>query len=273
VVTRWASVTGPGAILGLVLLNVDYVVISRALGEAATGVYSFAYRIAFVPYIMGAVVLGQVAFPIYTRLLAQGGKEALANGFTRFLHVVTAATGGLYLAFGLLADRIIVISPRWEPSAPVLQVLCVYGMLLGLILTGYEALRASGRPGLYLRAQLVHVTLLVVGALSMVRLGIIGVAWAQVGAALLTAALVVAMLSRLRLLNRGVGLALLRPGIAAAVVGLAHWAAAAAGLLPANDSLVGGVLLGVLVLAGYAAVLLTLDRGLKRDVLVALRRG
>ena len=32
------------------------------------------------------------------------------------VHVVTATTGGAYLALGLLADRIVVIDPRWAGS-------------------------------------------------------------------------------------------------------------------------------------------------------------
>lgn len=271
-VGSWAATAGPGSVLGLVLLNVDYVVISRALGEAPTGIYSFAYRIAFVPYVMGAVVLAQVAFPVYTRLIAAAGKEAMAPALTRFIHVVAASTGGLYLAFALLADRIVVIDPRWSASVPVLRVLCLYGFLLGLVITGHEALRASGRPGLYLRTQVVHVVLLTVLATVLVRGGILGVAWAQVVAVAVTLALVAGLLGRLGLLEARTVVVLLRCGGAAGLVAVLHGVAARAGILPADTSFFGGAVLGVLVLGCYAGVLLLLDGELKRDLLVALRR-
>jgi O-antigen/teichoic acid export membrane protein len=272
VIIQWVAITGPGAVLGLVLLNVDYVVISRALGEAATGVYSFAYRIAFVPYVMGAVVLGGVAFPVYARLVRDRGQEALAPAFTRFVHVVAATTGGAYLALALLADRVVVIGAQWADSGPVLRVLAAYGVTLSLLLTSHHVLRASGRPGLYLSAQIFHVSVLVVGALILVRYGIVGVAWAQVGAALLSAVVVMGMLRRLGLLHVGLARVLLRPALAAGTVALAHWLAARAGWLPEASSLAGGLLVGVLVVLAYAGALVLFDRRLVRDLLVAVGR-
>jgi PST family polysaccharide transporter len=266
---RWAAVTGPGAVLGLVLLNLDYVVVSRVLGEAATGVYSFAFRIAFVPYVMGAVVLGGVAFPLYTRLMASGGETAVAPAVVRFVHVVAATTGGAYLALALLADRVVVVDPRWAGSAPVLRVLTAYGFLLGLVLMGHEALRASGRPGVYLRAQVVHVVVLLAAAVTLVRSGIVAVAWAQVGAVAVAAAVVGVMLARAGVLGAGLGRALLLPAAAAALVAAAHAAAGRAGLLPPVDSLAGGVVVGVLVLLAYGGALAVLDRPLVRDLRAA----
>ncbi len=270
--TRWAAVTGPGAVLGLVLLNLDYVVVTRSLGEAATGIYSFAFRIAFVPYVMGAVVLGGVAFPLYTRLMAQGGERATAPALTRFLHVLLATTGGAYLTLALLADRIVVIDPRWAGSAPVLRVLALYGVLLGLVLMGHEALRASGRPGAYLRAQVVHVLVLLVAALWLVRFGVVGMAWAQVGAVTVALAVVAMMVSRAGLVGPGLGRAVLGPLVAGAVVAALHEAAGLAGLLPAAGSLGGGVLVGLLVLGAYCGALVILDRPLVRDLRMAAAR-
>jgi O-antigen/teichoic acid export membrane protein len=269
---RWAAVVGPGAALGLVLLNVDYVIISRALGEAPTGLYSFAYRFAFLPYIMGAVVLGQVAFPIYTRLVRESGEGAMAAAVTRFVHVVAATTGGAYLTLALLADRVVVLDPRWEASVTTLQILCAYGFLLSLVVTGHEALRASGSPTPYLVAQVVHVVLLVIGASLLVHRGITGVAWAQVGAAAVATTLVGLLLASRGLLQRSVAVVLLRPLLAAGVVAAAFWLVGEAGLLPAAGSLPGGLVVAVLVVLAYAAVLLALDRALLKDLLAALRR-
>ncbi len=272
VAARWAALTGPGAVLGLVLLNLDYVVISRALGEAETGVYSFAFRIAFVPYVMGAVVLGGVAFPLYARLMASGGERAMAPAVVRFVHVLVATTGGAYLALALLADRLVLIDVRWAGSVPVLRVLTVYGVLLGLVLMGHEALRASGRPGLYLRAQVVHVLVLLAAAVALVRFGIIGVAWAQVGAVAVAALVVAVMLGRAGLLGAGLGRALVAPLLAAAVVTVLHEAARWSGLLPPAGSLVGGAVVGILVLAVYLGLLVLVDRPLVRDLRMAAAR-
>lgn len=273
VLWRWARVSCTGAVLGLVLLNVDYVIISRALGAAATGVYSFAFRIAFLPYVMAAMVLGAVAFPVYTRLIKDADEAAMASAVTRFVHVVVAITGGLYLCIALMADRIVVVDPRWSESVTVLRVLTVYGLLLGLVLTGHEALRAFGRPDLFLRAQIFHVVLLVSAAIALVRRGVEYVAWAQVGAAFMALVLVAAMLGHLGLLRLELVPAILRPALAAGMVAMAFWFASTASLLPASSSLGGGVTVGLLLVVAYAGALVLVDRPLLRDCLVALRRA
>lgn len=267
----WASTTAPAAVLGVLLLNIDYIVISRSLGDAATGVYSFAFRIAYVPYVMIAVVLGGVAFPVYARLMRTGGRGDVAAAMVTFVHVVVALTGGAYLGLALLADRIVVVDQRWADSAEVLQVLCPYGFLLGLVLTGYEVLRASGRPGLYLRAEMAHLLLLAGGAVLLVRFGVLGVAAAQSVAALVTAGLVVWMLARTDLLAGGLGAAVVRPGLAAVTVAAGHHLTAAADLLPPADDLLGGLVVGAAVAAAYGVALVLFDRPLIRDLAAALR--
>ncbi len=268
----WVGVVGPAAVLGVLLLNIDYVVVTRALGEDATGLYSYAYRFAFVPYIMIAVVLSGVAFPVYSRLVERPGAEgrpgaALAPAFTRVIHGLLAATGGLYLLLALLAPQIVVIDPRWEPSAAVLRVLCVYGLLLGLILAGYDALRAAGRPGVYLRAQAAHVVLLLASSILLVhRAGIVGVAWAQVLTAGLVAAGVTMELVRTGVMTRGLARTLLGPVGAAAVTLAVYGAAGWVGALPAANSLPGLFALGAVLAACYGGTLLLVDRDALRQL-------
>jgi PST family polysaccharide transporter len=286
----WVAVTGPGAVMGVLLLQVDYVVVTRVLGEAANGLYSLAYRIAFVPYITVAVVLGAVAFPLFARLAGgpdadhpdadhpeadhpEADRAALRRSFTRFWHVLLAVTGGLYIVLAVLADRIVVIAPRWAPSAPVLRVLCAYGLLMGLLTIAHDAVRAVGRPHAYLRAMTLHLALLIAGALVGVRAaGIVGVAWAQVGAAAVTVVVVGVVLARAGVLDRSVASVLRGPlPAAAAVVGL-HAAVDRAGLLPPRDSLVGVLVLGASYGLVYAGVLAGLDRATVGDLRTALAK-
>ncbi len=269
---RWVRVVGPAAVLGVLLLNIDYVVVTRALGEEANGLYSYAYRFAFVPYIMIAVVISGVAFPVYSRLVKRPGAaerpgETLEPAFTRVIHGLLAATTGLYLLLALLAPRIVVIDQRWAPSAPVLTVLCGYGLLLGLILAGYDALRAAGRPGLYLRAQAVHVVLLLATSIVLVhRAGILGVAWAQVLAAGVVAVGVAVELGRAGVLRPGSARTLVGPATAATATLAAYGVAGRAGALPPTDSLPGLFVLGGVLAACYGGTLLLVDRGALRQL-------
>ncbi|MFZ0161860.1 MAG: oligosaccharide flippase family protein [Kineosporiaceae bacterium] len=270
----WIRVVGPAAVLGVLLLNIDYVVVTRSLGEEANGLYSYAYRFAFVPYIMIAVVLSGVAFPVYTRVVERDRLSGapvpgslLTAAFTRVLHALLAATAGLYVLLALLAPRIVVIDARWGPSAPVLTVLCGYGLLLGLVLAGYDALRAIGRPEVYLRAQATHVVLLLGLAILMVRRsGIIGVAWAQLIAAALVTGGVAVALARVGVLNAGCARVLRGPAAAAAVTVAVFAGMNGARLLPPDDSLPGLLALGLGLAACYTVTLAAVDRGAVREL-------
>ena len=291
----WMKVVGPAALLGVLLLNIDYVVVTRVLGEAATGLYSYAYRFAFVPYIMVAVVLGGVAFPVYTRLMDDGGPAAVAPALTRLLHAQLAVVVGLYLLLALLAPRIVVIDVRWAPSAPVVTVLSLYGVLLCLVAAGHDATRAIGRPTTYLQAMALHVALLALfatvavhaggwsatglpgtgpaaGVEPSVAAGIVGVAWAQVGAAAVTVLLVYLRLGRARVLQRRAVRALVGPLSAAALTGAGFVAVAEVAGLPADDSLPGLVVVALALSLTYGGVLLAVDRAAIGEI-VGLLRG
>jgi PST family polysaccharide transporter len=277
---RWSRVTGPGAVIGVLLLQIDYLVVTRALGTAANGIYSFAFRIAFVPYITVAVVIGAVAFPVYARLAERAGDDdldaapAVASAFTRFGHVLLASTGGGYLLIGLLADRIVLIDPRWAASAPILRVLCGYGLLLGLVLACHEVTRAIGRPEVYLRAQAVHLVVLTGTAVLLVHpAGAIGVAWAQLIAAAVTLGLLGVVLARAGVLTTAAARGLAGPLPAAAVTVAADLAVRALGLAPPLDSLPGAIGAAALLGVVYAGTLLLLDRSAVADLLSALGRG
>lgn len=262
----WVRLVGPGAILGVLLLNVDYLVVTQALGEEANGLYSYAYRFAFVPYAMVAIVLSGVAFPVYSRLVADGGPAALRSAVPRFVHLLLVLTGGLYVLMAVLAPRIVVIDERWAPSAPVLQVLCLYGAGFGLLLAGYDALRAAGRPGAYLAAQATHLVLLLGLAVVLVRRdGIVGVAWAQVVAVALLCLGTAAVLVRAGVVDRRLWRTALGPLVAAGVVVLVARGTALVWDPPA-DSLPGVLALGALLAACYAGVIVAVDRDAVREL-------
>jgi PST family polysaccharide transporter len=169
----------------------------------------------------------------------------------------------------------VVIDERWAPSAAVLRVLCLYGLVLGIVQACHDAVRAAGRPGLYLRAMTLHLLLLLGTAVTFVHLGgIVGVAWAQVVSACTTLAVAAAFLTRagvlaapvLRTLRR----ALLGPALATGVTTAVDLAAARAGWLPPAASLPGLLVTGTLLGLCYAGVLWLVDRSAVRELRTVL---
>lgn len=258
---RWASAVGPAAVVAAILVNLDYLVVGHLLGPDAVGVYSLAYRLAWVPYIMVAVVLGAVAFPVFTR--SRGEEGALREMVTRFTRAVLVLAGGLYLALTVLADRVVVLGARWADAADLLLPLSGYGLSICLLQIWYQAVKATGHAKRYLALECAHLAMLVAGLALLADLGIGAVAAVQFSAAWLMLPIAWRVLT-------GLGVAPPMPGLAGIVTRLLG--ACVLGALPAvlldhaglfgpADSLPGTLGEGLVLVAGYAAATLALHRG------------
>ncbi|WP_461121071.1 oligosaccharide flippase family protein [Saccharothrix stipae] len=225
---RWIAVVGPGALVAVLLINVDYLAIARVHGPEVVGVYSLAYRIAWVPYILVAVVLGGVVLPLCAKLVRDG--QGLSEVVGRFTSAVLVVTGGLYAVTAALADRVVVFGARWAEAATPLALLCLYGLGISLLHLWYQVLKAAGHARRYLALEATHLVLLVGGLLLFTRHGVVAVALVQV-----TAAWLVVPCTWWALARRGVGppLRALARGVAGVV--------AAAGCCAAVAFLIGDV--------------------------------
>lgn len=212
---RWIAVVGPGALVAVLLINVDYLAIARVHGPDAVGVYSLAYRIAWVPYILVAVVLGGVVLPLCAELVRDG--RGLSDVVGRFTAAALVATGGLYAVTAALADRVVVFGARWADAAAPLALLCLYGLGISLLHLWYQVLKAAGHARRYLALEVTHLVLLAGGLLLFTRHGVVAVAAVQVVAAWLVVPAAWWALAR-----RGIG-----PPPRALVKGIAGVAAAA----------------------------------------------
>ncbi|EWC59216.1 hypothetical protein UO65_5496 [Actinokineospora spheciospongiae] len=177
---RWIAVVGPAAIVAILLVNLDYLAIGRVLGPDAVGLYSLAYRIAWMPYIAVAVVLGAVAFPVFTTLLRTRRRDELPTAVSRFTRAVLVLTGGLYLITALLADRVTLLGERWAPAAGVLVLLCAYGVAISILQVWYQAIKAAGHPRRYLALETAHLVAFTAGLVFATRHGMAAVALTQV---------------------------------------------------------------------------------------------
>ncbi|SEQ80430.1 polysaccharide transporter, PST family [Lentzea xinjiangensis] len=259
--SSWIAVVGPGALIAVLLINVDYLAIGHVLGPEAVGGYSLAFRIAWVPYIVVAVVLGGVLFPICAELVRSGRTDRLPATLHRFTVATLVVTGGLYVVVALLADGVVVLGEQWARAAPVLVLLCGYGFGLGLLHVWYQVIRAAGHARQYLALETVHLVALLTALVFTTEQGVVAVAITQVAVVWLLVPLTWLVLAR----N---GLAFPLPVRALAAV-------AAGGLLclglstvlPGSTGVAGLIATGSALAAAYCAVALPPTR----TVLIGLK--
>lgn len=259
--TKWLAVVGPGALIAVLLINVDYLAIGHVLGPEAVGGYSLAFRIAWVPYIMIAVVLGGVLFPICAELVRNGQSSQLSTTLQRFTIATLVITGGLYVVTALSAHGIVVLGEQWSNAAQILVLLCGYGFGLSLLHVWYQVIRAAGHARQYLALEATHLVALLTALAFTTELGPQAVALTQLAVVWLLVPVTWLVLAR----N---GLAFPLPFRATtSVIGAALACTTISTLLPETRTVAGLVATGLVLLATYCAITLPLNR----TVLIGLK--
>jgi O-antigen/teichoic acid export membrane protein len=261
---HWIANVGLGAIVYTVMININFPIVSRLLGPEVLGPYSLAFRVGLLPYVLAAVVLTSVAFPVYARLIREDRRSELPHAVARFTHVLLLAVGGMYVILVLLSDHLVLLGERWAPAVPALMVLCAYGLGLSLLTLWYQTIIVSGRLRQYLCFEIGHLALLVALLLIFTRYGITATAFAQTAAVLAVLAAVWMALRRnrvappLRDIARAVWGFLVPAVSCVALVVVGRWA----GIEADPRSLLGSVCQLLILVACYCGVAALTNRSL-----------
>ncbi len=181
-------------ITGVNLLNVvnrqgDNLVIGYFLGPVALGYYTIAYQllITLSNFLIGTV--NSVSLPLFSRL--QGSHRDLRELLQRLTRLTCAISAPIFIGLALFAPDVITLclGPKWQPSVPALQVLCLIGFLYAGFYFHGPLLSALGRPQWNLYLNAVQAVTNCAAFLIGVRWGIVGVAAAYVLRAYLTSPL------------------------------------------------------------------------------------
>lgn len=231
------------------------------LGPEAVGGYSLAFRIAWVPYIMIAVVLGGVLFPVCAELVRNGRTSELPGTLRRFTVATLVITGGLYVTVALRSDGIVVLGEQWADAAGILALLCGYGLGLSLLHVWYQVIRAAGHARQYLALEATHLVALLTALVFTTERGPEAVAVTQLAVVWLLVPVAWLVLAR-----NGLAFGLpVRATAGVAAGGLACLALST--VLPDSTSVAGLLGTGLVLLATYCAIVLPLNR----TVLIGLK--
>ena len=188
-----------GALAGVnlaagVIGNVAPIVIGRALGTAALGLWSLGVRLPDLIITNLAVVAGQVLFPAF----ASAGED-LSRPFVASLRYVSmlALPAAAFLA--VLAEPIIVVAfgDQWRGAASVMLLFSLAAMASPVKYVCGTVLKAKGRAASLLRVSIVQVILVVVPVILVAERGLVAIAVAYAVAAWVAMALQVALAIRL----------------------------------------------------------------------------
>lgn len=265
-VTYGAGIAGSG-LLTLAMLNVDYVMVANRLGAEQVGIYSMAFRVAYMPYLLIAMVIGGAVFAHLCRLRGAAVWGATVDAAV-VLHawVVPAYVGVL-----VLAPQLELLGAEWAPAVPALRWLAGYGLALSALELLLVALKSVGRTTDLLGLGALHFGVLLLLLLLYVDQGVTAVAMAQCVAGVVTVLIARAIVAARvpgvewrplarRLLPVAAG-AVAMAGVAIAVDRVLPWGPVSPARL---------LVVGVLGLAAYAVTLVLLHRGRHRRLVLSM---
>ena len=257
-----------GGLLTLVMLNADYVLIAHRLGASDVGIYSMAFRIAYMPYLLIAMVIGGAVFAHLCRMRGARIWRAVVDAAV-VLHALVVPA---YVGVLVFAPQLELLGDQWAPAVPALRWLAAYGLVLSALELVLVSLKSVGRTSDVLGLSALHVGVLLVLLLLYVDRGVTAAAAAQFAAGLVTLVAAGFVLDRRVTGAEWVVLARrLVPVLAAAAV-LAATALVVQWALPGPVvSLVRLVVAGGCALLAYVVALAVLDPD-GRAVAVHLRR-
>lgn len=142
--------------LGVLLLNVDYLLVGRYLGATALGIYTLAFRLPELLVQEFPVIVSNVLFPTFTKL--RDDAEQFTSGIYNALRYSTIVTVPIGVGLALVAQPMVLtlFSERWTEMAPVLTAIALDMTILSLTFNLGLVYKAQGRPDLLSRLILLR---------------------------------------------------------------------------------------------------------------------
>ena len=266
-VSYGVGIAGSGLVT-LVVLNVGYVFVANRLGVHEVGIYSMAFRIAYMPYLLIAMVIGGALLAHLCRMRGPNVGRAAIDAAVRVHALVVPA----YVGMIVFAPQLALLGEKWAPAVPALRWLAGYGLLLSGLEVLLVALKSVGRTSDVLRLSALHLLVVVVLLVLFVDRGVTAAAVAQFVAGVVTLIAAGVVVSHHVPGTQWPDLARRLAPVAAAAGALAVTALALQRLLPWGEvSATGLVVIGTVAVVAYAGTFPALGRA-DLDGLARLRR-
>lgn len=160
-----------GGIMNSFTSNVPQNIIAKQYSLGVTGFYSQAMRLFNTIFDFVAGTLNSVPFAVLSNI---DNDERLKSVTRKFIRMKALITFPLFFGLMLISRPFIMslLGASWEPTIPILQILCVGGIFTSLDYFNSDILRIKGRSGLILSFEIFRNVLIfcVIGFVLLVKL-------------------------------------------------------------------------------------------------------
>lgn len=178
---NFGSTVTLGDILGVIIDNLDYIIVGRIFGVEQLSVYQLAYRLPEVLLVGNLWVMSGVTYPAFSSI--QNNMDEIRRAFLMSIRLIQLLTLPIALGLFLTADPIVrvVFGLNWLEVIPILRVLSIYALIYSFSYHVGDIYKATGRPYLLVWLSIAHLIVLAPSMLiGAYYFGPIGVAYGHV---------------------------------------------------------------------------------------------
>jgi len=158
--------------------NADYMIIGKYLGSAPLGIYTLAYRIMLYPQQYISSTIGNILFPIFSKV--QEDDKKIGEAFIFISKMVSYIVFPLMFFIMISSDEIIylILGPKWSEVSTILRILAPVSMVQSLLSMTGSIYLSKGRTNTFFKWGLFSTISVVISFFIGVNWGIIGVSLA-----------------------------------------------------------------------------------------------
>ncbi len=160
------------SVLNQIFDNIYLVVIGRLFSAADLGFFTRAKTLNDLPSQSLSQIVARVTFPVFSTL--QDDRARLKRGVKKALTALVLVNFPMMIGLAIVARPLVLVllTEKWAPSIPYLQLLCAAGLLFPLQQANLTVLQALGRSDLFLRLEIIKKAFIVVNIAISWRWGI-----------------------------------------------------------------------------------------------------
>ncbi|WP_319574712.1 lipopolysaccharide biosynthesis protein [uncultured Desulfobacter sp.] len=153
--------------------NIYILVIGKFFPAAQLGFYEKAKRFKQIASEEVSGAVGAVAFPVLSQL--QHDKPRLKQAVRKLLIHTLVFVAPLLVLLIIIAEPfvILILTEKWAPMVPYMQLLCVAGILYPIHAVNVQILKSQGKSNLNFRLAVIKNCFRVVNIVIMYRLGVV----------------------------------------------------------------------------------------------------
>jgi O-antigen/teichoic acid export membrane protein len=166
--------------------NIYLLVIGKVFTPTTLGFYSRAKRLQQLPVQNIQSSVSRVTFPVFSSI--QEDKSRLKQGVRKALMTLAMVNFPMMIGLAVIAKPLVLVllTDKWLPCVPYVQLFCAIGMLYPLHAINLNVLKAQGRSDLFLKLEIFKKILVVVAIFITYRWGVLSLIVGQIVTSILS---------------------------------------------------------------------------------------